>query len=344
MIKNHSFIKSIDDIEIDEWEKFVLKHPQGCIFQSSHFYEIIKKTKNWNPYSYFILVKGQIVASLLVVLQKEYKGVIGYLTSRAIIWGGPLVKDNDLNLFDLLMDFFVNDIKKKSIYIQFRNLSNIKFYQSSFNKNKFYYEKHLNILIKLTSPFELIFDSFHKSKRRNFTKSTNKGVIFKEIYDKDAVYDAYNLVLKTYSRIELPVPDISHFIALSELINKQMCKFFAVYFENIMIGVRVELLYNGIIYDYYAGADNSHSNKFPNDYLITNILKWGSDNNWIIFDFGGAGKPNKPYSVRDYKLKFSNNLVQFGRYTKINNKVLYALAVFGFYIWKISKKYIHIKG
>ena len=331
-------------VDLKLWDEFVLNHPYGTIFQSSNYYEIIKKTKNWNPSLYLIFLEGEIVASLLVVVQKEYRGLLGYLSSRAIIWGGPLIKNNDLSIFEFLMDFAVKDIQAKSIYIQFRNLFNVQDYNKSFKKYGFYKEDHLNILIDLSNPFEYIFDNFHKSKKRNFTKSINKGVIFKEITDRDHIQESYNLILNTYSRILLPIPHISHFFALSDLIDKEICKFFAVYYENIIIGVRIELLYNGIVYDYYAGNDETHSNKYPNDFLIANILKWGSENKYKTFDFGGAGKPDVPYSVRDHKLKFSKNLVQFGRYTRINKRVLYYFAIFGFNLWKKIRKYSAING
>ena len=34
--------------------------------------------------------------------------------------------------------------------------------------------------------------------------------------------------------------------------------------------------------------------------------------------FGGAGKPDKPYGVRDYKLKFGGQLVNWGRFEKVH--------------------------
>ena len=59
---------------------------------------------------------------------------------------------------------------------------------------------------------------------------------------------------------------------------------------------------------------------------------------YCLFDFGGAGKPNVPYGVRDHKLKFSENLVEFGRFEKIYHPLLYKFALLGLRLYKIIKK------
>ena len=40
---------------------------------------------------------------------------------------------------------------------------------------------------------------------------------------------------------------------------------------------------------------------------------------YTIFDFGGAGKPNEEYGVRDFKKKYGGKLVNFGRYEKVHS-------------------------
>ena len=75
--------------------------------------------------------------------------------------------------------------------------------------------------------------------------------------------------------------------------------------------------------DWYAGADDNYLEFRPNDVLVWEVLKWGKISNYSLFDFGGAGKPNVPYGVRDYKLKFGGELVNFGRFEIVNKPVLY---------------------
>ncbi|NCA85222.1 MAG: peptidoglycan bridge formation glycyltransferase FemA/FemB family protein, partial [Clostridia bacterium] len=56
------------------------------------------------------------------------------------------------------------------------------------------------------------------------------------------------------------------------------------------------------------------------------------------FDFMGVGKPNVPYGVRDFKMRFGGTVVNYGRYIRINNKFIYMLAEFGYNILSLMKK------
>lgn len=52
-------------------------------------------------------------------------------------------------------------------------------------------------------------------------------------------------------------------------------------------------------------------------------IEYGLKNHLKIFDFMGAGKPSEDYGVRDFKGKFGGELVEHGRFIKINNALLF---------------------
>lgn len=79
------------------------------------------------------------------------------------------------------------------------------------------------------------------------------------------------------------------------------------------------------IYDYYAGSLSSEYDKHPNDIIPWEIFKYYQKGGYLQFDFGGAGKPNIPYGVRDYKLKFGGELVNHGRYLFIHQQIFFLL-------------------
>jgi hypothetical protein len=49
----------------------------------------------------------------------------------------------------------------------------------------------------------------------------------------------------------------------------------------------------------------------------------------------GAGKPGSEYGVRDYKIQFGGELIEYGRYIRINQKLLYHI---GRKVIEINKK------
>jgi len=51
----------------------------------------------------------------------------------------------------------------------------------------------------------------------------------------------------------------------------------------------------------------------PNEFIIWEVIKWGAENGYRVLDFGGAGKPDEDSGVRDFKLKFGGDLIEYGR-------------------------------
>jgi lipid II:glycine glycyltransferase (peptidoglycan interpeptide bridge formation enzyme) len=48
-------------------------------------------------------------------------------------------------------------------------------------------------------------------------------------------------------------------------------------------------------------------NLYPNDYLVWQVLIYGINNGYQIFDFGGAGKPEVNYGPREFKEDLEGN-------------------------------------
>lgn len=73
------------------------------------------------------------------------------------------------------------------------------------------------------------------------------------------------------------------------------------------------MYYKDVVYAWYAGSNAEYFNKRPNDFLMWNVLLWSKEKGYKLFDFGGAGKPNIPYGVREYKLKYGGQKISSER-------------------------------
>ena len=76
------------------WDSFVDSHPEGTIFQSPVMYTLFSGTSLMKPVVIGIADEktGAIVGILLTVIIRELNGAAGHFSSRAVIYGGPLVK------------------------------------------------------------------------------------------------------------------------------------------------------------------------------------------------------------------------------------------------------------
>jgi lipid II:glycine glycyltransferase (peptidoglycan interpeptide bridge formation enzyme) len=96
------------------------------------------------------------------------------------------------------------------------------------------------------------------------------------------------------------------------------------------VACSVELPYKKTIYGWYGGTDREYGHYNPNEMLMWHVLDWGVNNGYHLYDFGGAGKPDEEYGVRDFKAKFGGDLVCFGRNTYVHSPLLLSISKKGY--------------
>lgn len=332
-------IKDAKDIDDKLLSEFVFHHSRGNIFNTPELYNIYTKTKNYTPvFLTAVDEDNNILGCILCIIQKEDIGFFSYFTSRSIVWGAPLIKNDDVYITNLLLKELVNKTKHRSIYIQIRNLWNTNEISKSFLLNKFKYIEHCNILFDLNESYEALFSSIHKGRRKNIRRAERMGIILDEVSNNNEFDYSLSLIKKTYKRINHPFPDESFFKNAKEILSdKKMIRFFVLKLNDEIISTRFVLCYKNLVYDWYAGTDAKHLDKYPNDIFPWEIIKWSKKNGYSVFDFGGAGKSNEKYGVRDYKLKFGGEFVNWGRFEKIHNFFLFKSGKLGLKIWKSIK-------
>lgn len=327
----------IIDSKVSLLDLELLKINDSSIFQSKLIFQVWRKTRKHQPF--FTIIeddKGDIIASLLAVIQKENIGFLGRFSSRSVIIGKPFYSNNDLSILEELLKAYNKYISNMAIYSQFRNLDEYTTLEKKvFRKYGFQYQAHLDILHDLVKPLPNQFAALHKGRRKNIRRAEREEVVFREISNLHEFNMAYELVVSTYKRVKLPMPDMSLFVqSYNQLGNQNVLKTFVAILNDEIIGSRIVLCYKDIIYDWYAGASEKHLDKYPNDFLPWKIMEWGSQNGYKTFDFGGAGKPGVPYGVRDHKLKFGGTLVEYGRFEKVHNRSLMIIGKLGLKIYR----------
>ncbi|TQD27260.1 GNAT family N-acetyltransferase [Methanolobus vulcani] len=318
-----SIISSFDD---DIWNDFVYNHPHGNIFQSAEMAHVYKSTKNQESISLmaFDSVNNDVLAVIQAVVISEYSSPFKYFSSRSIIMGGPLFIDNEqgIKAVNLLLKKYDEIIKKKAIYSEIRNLWDVSFYHNVFKTNDYQYSDHLNYINYLDEDCDKLWSKLRKSKRNSIAKGVKLGTKVEEVIDSSLITDVYSLLEETLHG-KKPLADISLFNSvINYLVPRNMAKIWIAKNEGQIIGVVIILMYKSVLYDWYAGSSRDNQYLYPNDILPWEVIKWGHNNSYKKFDFGGAGSPDKIYGVRDFKKRFGGDEVNYGRYKKIHSKLL----------------------
>lgn len=307
-------VRTLDEAR---WREFVDHHPRAHIFHTPEIYKAFQRAKGYQPNLWATVDSvGEILALLLPVSITILDRLFLHLTTRAVVYGGPLCVPGKVGreALSVLLHQYNQEVQNSVLFTELRNLSDLDEFQPVLKLRGFSYEDHLNFLIDLSQPLDVIWGNIHSNARRNIKKARKSKVEIEELDHSSDIFTAYHLLRKVYSRIHVPLPDLSFFQASFNALHPfGMLKILLAKVNDIPIGVLNLLTYKGIIYYWYTGTLRDYSQYRAADLLVWRALELGKNNGLQIFDFGGAGKPGERYGVRDFKAKFGGRLVNYGR-------------------------------
>lgn len=314
--------------------EFLKIHPNNTIFQAPDFFILYQSIKNYSP-TYFLLYESEELKGLLLAVTIcEGEGLLTRILKRCVIQGGPIVKDDNPEILDSLLIALNQTIGKKTLITQFRNYRvwNEKAI-SVFNKNGFELHDHLNLILKNPTK-ELMDGGMSYSRRRQVRKGLESGAIIKVVTSLTEVKQLYDILYTLYrDKVKKPLPKWPFFEQFyTQLVMSGKGVIMLVYFNNKVIGGIVSPITPGkTMYELYiCGLDKDYPGQYPSVLATWAALDWAAKNNIPEFDFLGLGKPGIPYGVRDFKLRFGGEQVNYGRFGRRNYKLMYAIAEMGY--------------
>jgi lipid II:glycine glycyltransferase (peptidoglycan interpeptide bridge formation enzyme) len=306
-----------DTLDEQAWREFVDQHPQGNVFQTPEMFHVFSRAKGYRPILRAAIENNQVLALLLPVQVTLQNGPFRRLTTRSIVYGSTLCLPDMVGKEALvaLLRNYTQLARRQSLFTELRHLSDQGAYQPVFTQCGFEYQEHLNYLINLNSPTEEIFNRIGARTRKHIRRELRKGnIVVEDAQHSSQIKILYELIKKSYLDAHIPLADFSLFKAAFDVLHPQnMVKFWLVRSGDKYIASSVELIYKDVVYGWYGGVDRTYSSYTPNELLMWHILKWGAENGYRMYDFGGAGIPGEQYGVRDFKSKFGGQLVCHGR-------------------------------
>lgn len=335
--KSDFIIRKGKEVDTNKWDSLINNSTYSSPFQTKKFYNFCNSTPGYKSYVYAIEGRNGTYNAVCVISFTYGKGIKSWFSRRAIVYGGPVLADDvKNNAFINLLDEIKRDLSGKTIYIEFRNFHNYSLLSSQFIKNNWTYTPYLNIKVNLNySSIEELLASFKYNRRREIKLTLKAGLIYEEAENIDQIISLYSILKKIYKeRVRLPLPEVSFF---TDFWESGLMKVFIVRDKDLILGGSFcVVLDNKSIYTYYyCGIRDYKPKTFPTHIAILAAMEYGIKNGLKYLDFMGAGKPDSEYGVRDYKMEFGGELVEYGRYIWINQKLLYHI---GRKVIEINKK------
>jgi serine/alanine adding enzyme len=210
-------------------------------------------------------------------------------------------------------------LQNKAIHFDFSKISNCE------------YNPYLNIIVDTSQSEETLFRNLSESKRRQIRMSQQAGATIKHATTEDEVRTFYNILRHLYrTKVKKPLYPYEFFLRFFRM--KESGVILLAYHNDMIIGgILCPIFQKEEMYEWYiAGLDTELQKKriYPSVMLTWEALRYASMNNIKQFNFMGAGKPDVPYGVRNFKSKFGGEIVETSRYFIIHKPLLYQAGKF----------------
>jgi serine/alanine adding enzyme len=329
----------VDSLPEEQWRTYVEQHPAGNIFHTPEMFQVFAQAQGHRPTLWAAIdADGDVLALLLPVEVTLKGGLLRRFTTRAVAYGSVLHTPGSIgrDALGMLLRTYIQETDRRVLFTELRNLSDLSDAQSILTDHAFVYEGHLNYLIDLGRPEQEIMQDIGRSTRKKIRRGLKRGQVTIEEADHPEQIDiCYELLAKTYAQARVPLADRSLFETAYEVLHPRgMVKFLLARAGGSYVATSVEMIYKDVVYGWYGGMDREYSRYVPNELLTWYILSWGAKNGYRVYDFGGAGRPDEEYGVRDFKAKFGGELVCYGRNTYVHTPSLLRLSQWGYGLYR----------
>ena len=225
------------------------------------------------------------------------------------------------------------------IYIETRNFNDYSRWKNVFSAAGFDYQPHLNFHVDCTDK-EAMWESLSENRKRQ-VRHVNGDFKFKisnlrfdnlPVTEQD-VRGWYEILAELYrTKVKTPLWPVEFFL---EAYRQKVGRFMLVQHEGKIIGGSMVVTDGKAVYEWFeCGMNTQYKDQFPSVMATWAGMQYAQETGCARYDMMGAGVPEVPYGVRDFKSEFGGDMVEHGRFLCVCKPLLYKLGVLGVKILK----------
>jgi hypothetical protein len=269
-----------------------------------------------------------VLALLVSVKVQILPWIFGPVSSRALLYAEPICRSGEQGgaALKAIMEEHDRRRRRSVLFTEVRPLSRDGSERAALTERGYDHEAYLNYLsdVRLT-PEELV-QRMNKHGRRDLRAGQRQGMSTDDATCMEGIDALYPILQETFANARVPLANKELFVnALRILSPRKMMKVFLVQHEGTSIAGTVILCHRHTVFFWYAGKRRGNT-LHAMEVVVFAMLEWAHFHNYRTFDYGGAGRPDQTYGVRDFKAKFGGELVDYGRYRKVYSPWKFAIA------------------
>lgn len=326
-------ILTYSDIDPQQWQSLVDSSPYATWFQTPEAYAFYASLPDeLTPFTVGVDEEGQLMGVVVGYTTRETNPIKQLFTCRSIVIGGPLLDESISDNAVTALLCAVKRVTRSSIYVETRNFHDYSRWRHIFEQCGFAYQPHLNIQVACTATHTM-----SEQRNRQVKKAMKNGVKIVEPQSEQEICDWYQILRQLYrQKVRTPLWSEEFFL---QFYRNGVGKYLLVKYEGKVVGgMMCPVFADKAIYEWYVcGLDEEYREQYPSVMATYAAIEYAKQNGIPLFDFMGAGLPNKPYGVRDFKMEFGGEVVEHGRCLHIRKLLLYKIGKWGVRMLKTKK-------
>ena len=318
-------ILTYPDIDPQQWQQLIERSATATWFQTPEAYAFYATVPDeMEPFAVGVSEDNTLQGLIVGYITREKNPIIQFLTRRAIIIGGPLL---DEHISDEALSALLSAIAQCNptpIFIESRNFHDYSKWKPIFENNGFAYQEHYDIHVHCSAQHRL-----SERRQRELKRAIKNGATVAEAQTEQEIRDWYQILHRLYrEKVRTPLFSEDFFLQFH---RSGVGKYLLVKYQGKIIGgMMCPILEDKAIYEWYVcGLDEDYREQYPSVVATHAAIEYAKQNDIPLFDFMGAGKPDIPYGVRDFKMEFGGELVEYGRFLCVRKPLLYWIGKVG---------------
>lgn len=216
------------------------------------------------------------------------------------------------------------------IYIETRNFNDYSRWKGAFEKAGFSYQPHLNFHVDCTD-IEQMWERLSENRKRQ-VRHVNGDSKFEisnlrldniPVTEQD-VREWYAILSELYrTKVKTPLWPVEFFV---EAYRQGVGQFLLVRHEKKIIGGSMVVRDEKTVYEWFeCGLNALSKEQYPSVMATYAGMCYAAEEGIGRYDMMGAGVPDVPYGVRDFKAEFGGKLVEHGRFLCVCEPILYKI-------------------
>lgn len=322
-----------DKEQVERYNKFVRGYDSSSLMQDLAWGKV---KSNWKQEIVYLEEKGNIIASMNILLEKIPYGNTYFMYAPR----GPvcdvydletvksLVKEADViaqkyNAYVLKFDPAISYDEKLSEEYE---KSGFKVSKKNCDKDKLIQPLHDAVLDIGDKTEEDLLKLFSEKTRYNIRLSSRKGVKVYYSRSKEDLKIFYDLYKVTTIRDKIGCRPYEYFERMLDAYDENYLRIYISEHEGDKLSAAIATNYGGELFYLYGASSNKKRNLMPNYLMQWEMIKWGLETNCKKYNFGGVLNLNPENGLYKFKTGFcrQEGIVRYiGEIDKVYNKFIY---------------------